>query len=387
LDGMTLTVAPEAANRASMTCAAGTNPPGLDPEAAFLNPGDGRVYLPLSALQPFGATATLDPTGVNLNAPAATLNLGPLKTRLPSTGASLDGWRTAASGATRLDGGIAFPLALALAADQRLNFRPTDGQLFLDATPVAALYDGTPSNLVTWGGGTLVPLTALQAAGLNARQEGDHLVMTAGNLDFPIAIPEFPARASTASLKIEADEVARLQGRRRLRAAWTPVTEAAILVNGQVYLPLTPTAARWPGLTLNGTALQLNGVTIARLYEPPKAGQGLVRYHEATYLPAAVLPGFTPQDGQLTIEDGPASITLTLPPTTPRLNFQTLKTGATTPTDPTAIPTRAYTVQPGDTLYHLAQRFHTTISALQAANHLTGTTLQTGQELIVPESW
>lgn len=43
-----------------------------------------------------------------------------------------------------------------------------------------------------------------------------------------------------------------------------------------------------------------------------------------------------------------------------------------------------YTVQPGDTLFNIAKRFNTTVAALQQLNHLTGTDLKTGQVLEVP---
>ncbi len=45
-----------------------------------------------------------------------------------------------------------------------------------------------------------------------------------------------------------------------------------------------------------------------------------------------------------------------------------------------------YVVQPGDTLYSLARRFGTTVAALQAANHLEGTTIYAGQVLVIPSS-
>lgn len=52
---------------------------------------------------------------------------------------------------------------------------------------------------------------------------------------------------------------------------------------------------------------------------------------------------------------------------------------------PGAAPTGAttYTVQPGDTLYLLAQRYGTTVSALQAANNLTSDVIYAGQTLVI----
>lgn len=43
-----------------------------------------------------------------------------------------------------------------------------------------------------------------------------------------------------------------------------------------------------------------------------------------------------------------------------------------------------YVVQAGDTLFSIAQRFHTTVAALKKLNNLTGDTIQVGQKLVVP---
>ncbi len=45
---------------------------------------------------------------------------------------------------------------------------------------------------------------------------------------------------------------------------------------------------------------------------------------------------------------------------------------------------RTYVVQRGDNLFRIAQRFGTTVTAIQAANGLTGTTIYVGQTLIIP---
>jgi len=47
-------------------------------------------------------------------------------------------------------------------------------------------------------------------------------------------------------------------------------------------------------------------------------------------------------------------------------------------------PGRTYVVQPGDTLYGIAQRFGTTVNALMAANGLTGSTIIAGSTLRIP---
>ncbi|MDE3088803.1 MAG: LysM peptidoglycan-binding domain-containing protein [Chloroflexota bacterium] len=48
-------------------------------------------------------------------------------------------------------------------------------------------------------------------------------------------------------------------------------------------------------------------------------------------------------------------------------------------------PSGGYTVQPGDTLFSIAVRFHTTTYALQIANHLANPNfIYPGQALIIP---
>lgn len=51
---------------------------------------------------------------------------------------------------------------------------------------------------------------------------------------------------------------------------------------------------------------------------------------------------------------------------------------------PAGAQTTTYTVQPGDTLFRIALRFGTTVSAIQAANGLTGTIIYIGQVLTIP---
>lgn len=45
-----------------------------------------------------------------------------------------------------------------------------------------------------------------------------------------------------------------------------------------------------------------------------------------------------------------------------------------------------YTVQPGDSLYRIGQLSNVGVEALQAANHLSGTLIYPGQELVIPPS-
>ena len=57
------------------------------------------------------------------------------------------------------------------------------------------------------------------------------------------------------------------------------------------------------------------------------------------------------------------------------------------PTYPGAAPTTGgttHTVVAGDSLWGLARKYGTTIEAIQAANGLTNTTIQTGQTLTIP---
>jgi LysM repeat protein len=81
--------------------------------------------------------------------------------------------------------------------------------------------------------------------------------------------------------------------------------------------------------------------------------------------------------------EAPASVSPT-PPATP------VPTPAPTPAPtvaPTPAPTPApqtYVVQPGDTLTLIAQRFGTTVEALQQANGIQGDIINVGQVLIIP---
>lgn len=58
---------------------------------------------------------------------------------------------------------------------------------------------------------------------------------------------------------------------------------------------------------------------------------------------------------------------------------------ASVPPEATPVPSQTiYIVQEGDTLNLIAQRFGTTVAAIQAANGLSGTEINVGQELIIP---
>jgi nucleoid-associated protein YgaU len=54
---------------------------------------------------------------------------------------------------------------------------------------------------------------------------------------------------------------------------------------------------------------------------------------------------------------------------------------------PTAEAVRRYTIQPGDTLLRIAERYDTTVDAIRAANPgLSETALQVGAEIVIPPS-
>jgi hypothetical protein len=56
------------------------------------------------------------------------------------------------------------------------------------------------------------------------------------------------------------------------------------------------------------------------------------------------------------------------------------------PTKATRATTVRYEVERGDTLWHLARRYGTTVRRIQAANHLSTTRLKPGQEIVIPAS-
>lgn len=52
----------------------------------------------------------------------------------------------------------------------------------------------------------------------------------------------------------------------------------------------------------------------------------------------------------------------------------------------TQVSTVHYEVERGDTLWHLARRYGTTVRKIQAVNHLSTTRLKPGQEIVIPTS-
>lgn len=99
-----------------------------------------------------------------------------------------------------------------------------------------------------------------------------------------------------------------------------------------------------------------------------------------TITPGPMLPRFTPH--------------VTLPPPTSTPTPQRTATPLPTQTPivvlPTPTPTMppnsgVYILQPGDTLYDIAQKYHVSLQQLAALNHITDpTTIKTGQQLLIP---
>lgn len=78
----------------------------------------------------------------------------------------------------------------------------------------------------------------------------------------------------------------------------------------------------------------------------------------------------------------PAVLDITPAPT---LDIDATATAYASEVRPSATPAALYTVQPGDTLSDLADRFGTTVDELAAANGLTDpNALQPGQTLLIP---
>lgn len=78
----------------------------------------------------------------------------------------------------------------------------------------------------------------------------------------------------------------------------------------------------------------------------------------------------------------PAVLDITPAPT---LDIDATATAYASVVRPSATPAALYTVQDGDTLSGLAERFNTTVDALSAANGLTDPdSLQPGQTLLIP---
>ncbi len=167
-----------------------------------------------------------------------------------------------------------------------------------------------------------------------------------------------------------------------------PPISALVLRIGQRFIGAVGIAVGMTGILI-GVAAAI--FTISRNPLPP------LRIGDLTLLPAWVPPVTDSLDQELL----PIMPTMPVVPTmTPRptLTVTATRTPEPTPTaeptatpEPPATPTaagpRRYTVQAGDTLRIIAERFGVTIEAILQANNLTpaqGDNLQVGQELVIP---
>lgn len=102
----------------------------------------------------------------------------------------------------------------------------------------------------------------------------------------------------------------------------------------------------------------------------------------AALLAAALLAACAPEPPETLLPTLPAVLDITPAPT---LDIDATATAFASLALPTPTPAALYTVQPGDTLSDLAERFDTTLDELVAANGLTDpNALQPGQTLLIP---
>ena len=153
---------------------------------------------------------------------------------------------------------------------------------------------------------------------------------------------------------------------------------------------------RWI-LLLLAAALPLAGASACTRERKPWRGKSAIQLAASPAAPATpapvptfsgeALPRFTPHiTPQVVQQSAPGAAETPLPA------LETL------PPPPTAIPTPAmaatptlapvaatYIVQPGETLFDIAQKYHVSLSALAALNNITDpTTIEMGQTLLIP---
>jgi LysM repeat protein len=181
-------------------------------------------------------------------------------------------------------------------------------------------------------------------------------------------------------------------------------------VVGAVALRLFGSRIGARGLAIAAAALF--GVTIASALLLSRSDVGVLRIGDVSLLLPGTRPGVSfalPAD--VTVSDGPVAVPATpavvLPTLTPRPSVTATATSTPAPTDtptitpepptatpepPTATPeppagARRYTVEPGDSLRSIAEKFSVSVDAILQANNLTpaqGDALRVGQELVIP---
>lgn len=96
--------------------------------------------------------------------------------------------------------------------------------------------------------------------------------------------------------------------------------------------------------------------------------------------------GLGGKSGEVGKADGPPDSFTRLPSSADRPTATTITPGAFKPVNAVSRPQRpaSITVQPGETLWSLAKRHHTSVAVLREQNHLGGEALAVGQVLLLP---
>lgn len=171
------------------------------------------------------------------------------------------------------------------------------------------------------------------------------------------------------------------------RTAWLAASSglprvAPDVAFGRTRLVLEPEAA-WRNIAASPTA---------RISRPAMLIAGVALAVVGLLVVSSVLGilGGQPPAASQTASPSPSPTASARESTTPRASAEAsaeasavVVSSATPAATPGPTP-RTYIVQQGDTLNLIAQRFGTTVAAIQAANGMTGTEINVGQELIIP---